>query len=313
MKQVVRERRERGKYRSFQDFCDRLIGCDLNKRTLESLIKAGAFDGMEANRHQLMIMHSLVLDAANASRRKNVEGQLDLFGMGNEEIQDTRIALPPVEEYPRKELLSMEKEATGLYLSGHPMDEYRGLAAQSRAAKIGAVVDDLTDTSITDPRFRDGMNVRLAAVVSTVRLRTTRNGGTMAYVQVEDESGDLELVVFPRTLQESGELIKEDAAVLIDGKIDAREDEAPKVVADRIRPLDEQTVAELSRASGGAAENYPLIRDVLMEFPGDVPVQFHPLDTGKKLLAPRNLWVSGSESVIFRLQGLMGVENIVLR
>ena len=347
MKQVVRERKAHGKYRSFQDFCDRLIGCDLNKRTLESLIKAGAFDTMGANRHQLILMHSLVLDAAAASRRKNVEGQLDLFGMGNEEIQDTRIALPPVEEYPRKEFLAMEKEATGLYLSGHPMDEYHDLALRSQAAKIGDVVEDITGDSVETPRFRDGMNVRLAAVVSAVRLRTTRNGGTMAYVQVEDESGDLELVVFPRTLQESGELMREDTAILIDGKIDAREEEAPKVVANRVRPLDEQSVADLeqsrNRSQGGGrrgrqearqdikqaakassnrlylrlismeSEDFANAKKILQRNPGSVPVQFHPVDSGRKLLAPRALWVKKDEGVLEQLRTLLGSENVVLR
>ena len=133
MKQVVQERAQGGKFQSFQDFCDRMGSYDLNRRALESLIKAGAFDSMGANRHQLLQIHVRVLDAASASRRRNLEGQLDLFGMGNEEVRDARIALPNVPEFSRRERLAMEKETTGLYLSGHPMDEYRELAAQSQA------------------------------------------------------------------------------------------------------------------------------------------------------------------------------------
>ena len=143
MKQLVQERTQGGAYRSFQDFCDRLSSYDLNRRALESLIKAGAFDSLGANRRQLLMVASRVLEASSASRRRNVEGQLDLFGMGNEEIQDARIALPDVEEFSRRELLAMEKEITGLYLSGHPMDEYRELAMQSQAAKIHTLIEDL--------------------------------------------------------------------------------------------------------------------------------------------------------------------------
>ena len=150
---------------------------DLNRRALESLIKAGAFDSMGANRHQLLQIHVRVLDAASASRRRNLEGQLDLFGMGNEEVRDARIALPNVPEFSRRERLAMEKETTGLYLSGHPMDEYRELAAQSQAATIRRLVDDLTGESVEAPVFHDGMSIRLAAVVTAVRLKTTRNGG----------------------------------------------------------------------------------------------------------------------------------------
>lgn len=339
MKQVVQERTRGGRYRSFQDFCDRLSGNDLNRRALESLIKAGAFDSMGANRRQLLQIHSRVLDAASASRRRNLEGQLDLFGMGNEQIQDAQIELPNVQDFPRAERLAMEKETTGLYLSGHPMDEYHELAVQSQAAQIRALVDDLTEESIQNPVYRDGMSVRLAAVVTSVRLKTTRNGGMMAYVQVEDETGGLELVVFPRTLQQFGALLKEDQAVLLDGRIDAREDEAPKVIADTVRPLDAETVASLSAQSsnrrgpvvdtrqaaraagqrlylkldsmeGGLFEQ---VKDVLVQNRGEIPVQFYPQDTKKKLLAPRGLWISRSMEALEKIRCILGAENVIMK
>ncbi len=337
MKQLVQERERGGKYRSFQDFCDRLGSYDLNRRALESLIKAGAFDSMGANRRQLLMVYPRVLDAANASRRRNLEGQLDLFGMGNGEIRDAHIALPNVQEFPRRERLAMEKEVTGLYLSGHPMDEYRSLAAQSQAAKIRALIDDLTGENVENPVYRDGMKVRLAAVVTTVRLKTTRNGGMMAYVQAEDESGGLELVVFPRTLQEFSGLLKEDSAVLLDGRIDAREEEAPKVITDMVRPLTEETVASLTRQPQRRApdsikqaakdangqlhlklasmegEEFDRIKDVLSQNRGDIPVRFYPQDSKKKFLAPRGLWVSRNAAALEALRAILGAENVVLR
>ena len=341
MKQLVQERTQGGAYRSFQDFCDRLSSYDLNRRALESLIKAGAFDSLGANRRQLLMVASRVLEASSASRRRNVEGQLDLFGMGNEEIQDARIALPDVEEFSRRELLAMEKEITGLYLSGHPMDEYRELAMQSQAAKIHTLIEDLSGESGGTPVYRDGMSVRLAAVVTSVRLKTTRNGGMMAYVQIEDESGALELVVFPRTLQEHGALLQEDTAILLDGRIDARDDEAPKVLADVVRPLDADTIAALVRQTGQretssgagkrkqaarqAAERLHLkvpsmggsefeqVKGILLENRGEIPVQFYPQDTGKRLLAPRGLWVSQSIDAVEKIRAVLGSENVVLR
>ena len=340
MKQVVQERARGGRYQSFQDFCDRMSGYDLNRRALESLIKAGAFDSMGANRRQLLQIHTRVLDAASASRRRNLEGQLDLFGMGNDEVRDARIELPDVQEFSRRERLAMEKEVTGLYLSGHPMDEYHGLAVQSQAAQIRALVDDLTDESVQNPVYRDGMNVRLAAVITAVRLKTTRNGGMMAYVQAEDETGGLELVVFPRTLQQFSALLKEDSAVLIDGKIDAREDEAPKVITDQVRPLDEDTVAalagkprpnrsgpaldarqaarsagvrlhiKLDSMEGGAFEQ---VKEILLQNRGEIPVQFYPQDTKKKLLAPRGLWVARNLNTVEKIRCILGAENVIMK
>ncbi len=338
MKQVVQERAQGGKFQSFQDFCDRMGSYDLNRRALESLIKAGAFDSMGANRHQLLQIHVRVLDAASASRRRNLEGQLDLFGMGNEEVRDARIALPNVPEFSRRERLAMEKETTGLYLSGHPMDEYRELAAQSQAATIRRLVDDLTGESVEAPVFRDGMSVRLAAVVTAVRLKTTRNGGMMAYVQVEDESGGLEIVVFPRTLQQCSALLKEDSALLLDGRIDAREDEAPKVIADVVRPLDEMTVAGLTgrvtpqksviddrqaaRSAPGRlhlklpsmeGSAFGKVKEVLLQYRGEIPVQFYPQDSGKRLLAPRGLWVARDMEAIEKIRAILGDENVIMR
>ncbi len=335
MKQVVQERGRGGRYRSFQDFCDRLSSYDLNRRALESLIKAGAFDSMGANRRQLLMVYTRVLDAASASRRRNVEGQLDLFGMGNEEIRDARVELPPVEEFPRRERLAMEKETTGLYLSGHPMDEYRALAVQSQAAKIRAVIEDLTGENVENPVYRDGMKVRLAAVVTSVRLKTTRNGGMMAYVQVEDESGGLELVVFPRTLQEFSSLLREDSAVLLDGRIDAREEEAPKVITDMVRALDAETVAALHRQRGGPEKArqearaaggrlhlkldsmegsaFEQVKAVLLRHHGEIPVQFYPQDSKKKLLAPRGLWIARNMEAVEKIRCILGADNVIMK
>ena len=128
MKQLVEEREKNGKFTSFQDFCERMYDRELNRRALESLIKAGAFDSMGCRRSQLLRVCGSVVDAIAQNRKKNIEGQMDLFGMGNDAVRDTQIALPDIPEVSKRELLSMEKETTGLYLSGHPMDEYRDLA-----------------------------------------------------------------------------------------------------------------------------------------------------------------------------------------
>ena len=259
MKQLVEEREAGGLFASFQDFCERMYDRELNRRALESLIKAGSFDSMGYRRSQLLKICGPVVDAIAQSRRKNIEGQIDLFGMGNEAVQDTQIALPDIPELSKRELLSMEKETTGLYLSGHPMDEYRELARQADAASIRKIIDDLSGES-EKPAYRDGMNVRLACVITGVRLKSTKNGSMMAYVTVEDESASIVLVVFPRALQQCGAYLTEDSAVLLTGRIDAREDEAPKVLLNEAQPLTESAVNSTLSDSTPASRCIPTSR-----------------------------------------------------
>ncbi|MGE4548905.1 MAG: DNA polymerase III subunit alpha [Intestinibacillus sp.] len=337
MRQLVNEREENGRFQSFQDFCERMYDRDLNRRALESLIKAGAFDSMGCRRSQLLMIYDRVLDAVAQNRKKNIEGQLDLFGMGNDAVQDVQVALPDVPELSRRERLSMEKETTGLYLSGHPMDEYRALAQKANTARIHDIVDDLAGENAA-PQYKDGMTVRLACVVTAVRLKSTKNGSMMAYVTVEDESGGIELVVFPRTLQQSGAYLKEDSAVLLTGRIDAREDEAPKIVASEAVPLTEEYVgaqAEPDRTSRPALEPQQAqqraaetlfiqvpameceaterVKAVLAEYHGILPVVLVPKGTKKRMLAPRSLWVRRDLLLLEKLRFIMGENNVIIK
>ena len=232
---------------------------------------------------------------------------MDLFGMGNDEVRDTQIAMPNIPEVPKRELLAMEKETTGLYLSGHPMDEYRSLTQKAQAASVKQIIDDLTGES-SRPVYKDGMTVRLACVITAVRLKSTRNGSMMAYVTAEDDTAAIELVVFPRSLQQCGAYLTEDSAVLLTGKIDAREDEAPKVLLNEAQPLTESAVESLQQPKKGTqksvytdaqaaklapqklflrisslqSDEWTQIKEVLRTQPGDTPVYLYPMDTKKK-------------------------------
>ena len=337
MKQLVEEREAGGLFTSFQDFCERMYDRELNRRALESLIKAGAFDSMGYRRSQLIKIVNAVVDAIAQSRRKNIEGQMDLFGMGNDAVQDTRIALPDIPEVSKRELLSMEKETTGLYLSGHPMDEYRELAQKASAASIRRIIDDLSGENAS-PAYKDGMTVRLACVITAVRLKSTKNGSMMAYVTVEDESASIELVVFPRSLQQCGAYLTEDSAVLLTGRIDAREDEAPKVLLNEAQPLTEaavgsmlakenpgqsvysdQQAAKLApqklylRITSMKSDEWPHIKAVLLSQPGDTPVYLYPMDTKKKTLAKRAYWCQPDVPLLEKLRFLLGEEDVIIQ
>ena len=337
MKQLVDEREKNGIFTSFQDFCERMYDRELNRRALECLIKAGAFDSMGCRRSQLLRVAGPVVDAIAQNRKKNIEGQMDLFGMGNDAVQDTQIALPDIPEVSKRELLAMEKETTGLYLSGHPMDEYRELAARAKAAPVRRIIDDLSGES-AQPVYRDGMTVRLACVVTAVKLKSTKNGSMMAYVTVEDDTAAIELVVFPKALQQCGAYLTADSAVLLTGRIDAREEEAPKVLLNEAQPLNEGAVNALTTAEKPAASvfsdaeaakraphklyirldslkgvKWPGIRAVLSTCPGDTPVYLYPLDTKKTTLVSRRLWCRPDENILQKLRFLLSEDDVIIK
>nr|WP_297174015.1 DNA polymerase III subunit alpha [uncultured Agathobaculum sp.] len=337
MKQLVDEREAGGPFASFQDFCERMYDRELSRRALESLIKAGSFDSMGYRRSQLLKIVNTVIDAIAQSRKKNIEGQIDLFGMGNDAVQDTQIALPDISEVSKRELLAMEKETTGLYLSGHPMDEYRALAKKASTASIRQIIDDLSGES-AQPIYKDGMTVRLACVITSVRLKSTKNGSMMAYVTVEDESASIELVVFSRTLQQCGAYLTEDSAVLLTGRIDAREDEAPKVLLNEAQPLTDSVVdsmlakenpgqsvytdqqaAKLSpqklflRLESMQSDEWPQVKAVLLGQPGNTPVYLYPLDTKKTMLAKRAYWCQPDVPLLENLRFLLGEDSVIIQ
>ena len=337
MRQLVEERQANGPYTSLMDFCERLYDKDLNRRALESMIQAGAFDSMGFHRSQMLAVYERVVDAVANERRKNVEGQLDLFGMGVENVQDEEIAMPNLPEMGKKELLALEKQTTGLYLSGHPMDAYESLAKRANAAKIRAIADDLMPDA-EQPKYKDGMYVNLACVVSAVKLKSTKSGSMMAYATVEDMTGMMELVVFPNALQQFGMYLKEDEAVLINGRIDAREDEAPKLIVQSAAPLSEESVSTLESkelakkptltgqqalAKAGqrlylrlpelSGEQFEQVKRFLTKQPGEIPVVLCLTSGGKPRLAPRSLWCAGNLQLMQNLRFLLGNENVILK
>lgn len=236
-----------------------------------------------------------------------------------------------------RELLAMEKETTGLYLSGHPMDEYRDLARRADAASIRKIIDDLAGET-EQPTYKDGMTVHLACVITAVRLKSTKNGSMMAYVTVEDDSAAIELVVFPRSLQQCGAYLTEDSAVLLTGKIDAREDEAPKILLNEAQPLTEAAVNSMQsreqpqksvytdaqaaklapqklylRITSMQSDEWPQIKEILQTQPGDTPVYLYPTDTKKKSLAARRFWCRPDVPLLEKLRFLLGENDVIIQ
>ncbi len=239
MNGMLKERTEKGPFTDFMDFCDRMYDQELNRRVLESLIKSGAFDSMGCRRSQLMQVYGQVLDGIAESRRRNVEGQLDLFGMGAQQEQSAAqpaLVLPDIPEYSAAELMTMEKETTGLYLTGHPMDQYRELVRRRGAVPIGSIMTDFAREE-GPQEYRDGQRVTVAGIVAAYKTRTTRNNTLMAYVDLEDDTGGMELLCFSRVMDESGGYIRDNSALLVEGRISVRDEKEPQIMVDSIRPL----------------------------------------------------------------------------
>ena len=234
---LVAERRENGPFKSFEDFCRRINGKDLNRRAVENLIRAGAFDSMGYKRRALLDIAGAVLDSINQSLRDNIAGQMGLFGDAElEGYAPAAIPIPQVEEFSPMELMAMEKETTGLYLSGHPMDGYRDAVRRIGAVPLGAVMADFAAED-GPRRFADNQNITVAGVVAAAKTRTTRSNTLMSYIQLEDDTGSMELMAFQKALDKGGIYVKENAAIIVKGRISARDEKEPQLMVDSIRPI----------------------------------------------------------------------------
>ncbi|NLB29566.1 MAG: DNA polymerase III subunit alpha, partial [Clostridiales bacterium] len=243
---LIEEREKNGRFTGFEELVRRLHGSDINKRALESLIKCGALDSFGLRRSQLMAMLEPVLHDISDTMRRNVHGQIDLFGVGSDDSPAavSSIAVPNLDEYSHAELIAMEHEVTGLYLSGHPTQEYRSKARAVGAVTIGGILADFMREEGGET-YHDGQEVQLLGVITLVRTKMTKNNSQMAYVTIDDGTGAMELLVFARTLEQCAGYLSQNAVVMVRGKLSSRDDKPPQLLADLIRPVsDIDTVEE---------------------------------------------------------------------
>ena len=319
---LMQERRENGPFTGFEEFCRRMSGKELNRRAVESLIKAGAFDSLGFRRKALMQMTDDVFECIATDGRRNIEGQLDLFGLGDGDGEDqgsASVPVPDVEEYTSRELMAMEREITGLYLTGHPMDDYREAARRAGAVSIGAILSDFASEDGPE-QFRDDQRVIIAGIVASYRTRTTKTGRLMCYIQFEDDTGAMELMAFQKVLDESGGYISENAALLVRGRISVRDEKEPQLMVDSVRPLSD--LHELGTDAPPKAErklwlklptaDAKLLRriELLCEmFPGRERMIIFIADTKRRFGAECLI----RDSLVRELRELLGEENVVVK
>ena len=317
IKTVMEERVKGGTFKTFDEFCERMYGTEINKRSLESLIKAGAFDSMGYKRSQLLRVAGGLIDNIAGARRRNMEGQIDLFG--NTSVAETpTLELPNIPEFSSYELMCMEKEVTGLYLSGHPMDDYVDAARIAGAVAIGRIMEDFSKEE-GNTVFRDDQVITISGIIQSYKTKTTKNNTLMAYIGLEDSTGSMELLVFQRVLNECGGYIKTNSPVLITGRISARDDKAPQLLCDNIRPLTAgeavakpnklQTSKLYLKLPNEQCREFNKIKSVLSMFPGKTPVVLYIEDSKKKIGTECLL----GDALITELKTLLGSENVVIK
>lgn len=276
---IISDRSLNGDFRSLQDFCERIGGRELNKKALEYLIKAGAFDGLGLNRRQMLENYEMLMDAAGSGSRGVIEGQLGLFGSADTEGMNMRIPFKP--EFDNRKLLAMEKEAAGIYLSGDPLSEYAYLAELLRADRI---------SEISEGSPKDGDSVSLMCILQDMKVHITKKGGKMSFITVSDGSGELEAVVFPDLYELNAAKLREDSILFLNGKISLK-DESVTVICGSIFAESElsRMVENMKLCVKADSSAVPLaeMTEVCSRYQGETEVCFFLADA-KKIVRPRN-------------------------
>ena len=232
---LVREREENGQYRSLKDFMER-NSPQMNKRAVENFIKAGALDCLDGNRRQKMLVYQKISDNISQEKKNSLAGQMSLFDLVSEEDKkEFEIRMPDVEEFGKEELLGYEKEVLGIYLSGHPLENYREMMEKTISAKTS---DFQQDEETNLPKVMDGQKVIIGGMITDKTIKYTKNNKVMAFLTVEDLVGTVEVVVFPRDYEKSQQFLNEEGRVFIQGRVSAEDDRASKLILEKIRPFD---------------------------------------------------------------------------
>ena len=234
---IIEERKERGVFTTLNDFITRMSGKDVNKRSIENFIKAGALDCLEGTRKQLLMVYSSVLDSVNQEKKNSMAGQMTLFDLAPEEDKaDFELKLPDVGEYPKEELLAFEKEVLGVYISGHPLEAYE----EKWRKNISAVTSDfMLDEETGATKIHDGEKVVIGGMVTAKTIKYTKTNQVMAFFTIEDLVGTVEVIIFPRDYEKYHTYLEEDAKIFVTGRANVEEEKNGKVICEKIIGFDD--------------------------------------------------------------------------
>lgn len=339
VRELIDERSKGGPFKSFYDFCERIGERDFNKRCVESLIKCGAFDSFGVYRSSMMAVYEKLIDSAQQNKRNRVEGQLSLFEMpGQMQAVKPEENYPDLKEFSRKMLLSMEKEMLGLYISGHPLDEFKDELMEQitiDSTDISSFGTEGENGSSGAVGLIDGMLVTVGGIITEVKTKTTRSNNLMAFITLEDLYGSMEIIVFPTVLKKYRSLLSGENAVIIEGHISIKEEELPKIICENVRMLKKKDAPDMGGNNGGngapsEAEWYKILYiksdipqdsdvmkstiSLLKYFNGKIPVVFcHTDSTGNITRSNlREYHVEWCETLERELMERFGEDNVKL-
>ncbi len=309
---VVEEREERGPFLNLQDFVNRITDKDVNKRAVESFIKAGALDGLGGTRKQFMSVFSQVMDRTQKDRKNNMAGQLSLFDIVEEEEKEgLALKLPDVGEYPKEMKLAFEKEVLGIYVSGHPLEEYE---AAWRKKISNTTADFAYDEETQGVRVKDGAKAVIGGLIAGKTIKYTKDNKIMAFLTIEDLVGTVEVIVFPKTYEQSASFLTEDAKVFVQGRVSVEEDKDGKLICEKIVPFTElkkKVWIKFPDMEAYKAAEAGLM-DTLRESEGKDGIVIYIENPKAKKELPPNQNVEADEDLVKRLQEQFGRENVTV-
>lgn len=315
---IVEARNSKGKFESITDFINKIDLSAINKRAVESLIKAGALDDFKIFRSKLLAVHEKLMDSMASERKRNIDGQISLFGLTeDEDFKAPEVMYPNIKEFAKNNLLAMEKEMTGLYLSGHPLDEYAKSLKVMTSTTIQKIYDckEAHNEGIDHEEYsiHDEDKVVVGGIITEVTQKVTRNNQIMAFIKIEDLSATIEVIVFPKTLDRVRNLITADAFVIIKGRVSMKEDEAVKIICETMEPLEKVDSSKVYVRVDNldmARATKPKLMEICNEYAGNTPLYVFTANDRKNYRMPRNMWVNLSSDIFLELEKVFGEGNV---
>lgn len=319
---MVLERQKNGKFISMTDFCERVTLRDLNKKGIENLIKSGAFDSLSGSRQQYMLSYKQISEGINKAKQKNIEGQINLFDMGNTEEKISHMdTLPNVDEYDSRTKLNMEKEVLGIYLSGHPLLEYQAqLSKYVNASSLDFIINTADDVETAkEIALTDNQEVTIGGIIADKSIKYTRSNKAMAFIKIEDLCGSLDVILFTDVYEKYNDILIKDAIVCIKGRASVPEDGNAKLIASKVLDYDSlikknnKTMLWLKLSLNMPANILDLISAILSKYKGNTEIIIYSEKDKKKFKAPQSLFVTISDELIKELKNLLGEECVIVK
>ena len=306
------ERKVRGSYTNLEDFITRNVEGELNKRVIENLIKAGAFDTLGGTRKQFMSIYIQILDRINSDKKNNMAGQMSLFDIvSDEQKEEFDIKLPDVGEYSKEMMLAFEKEVLGIYVSGHPLEEYEGLW---RKYIKNTTTDFMLDDETQAMRATDGMKTTIGGLITEKKIKYTKNEQVMAFLNLEDLVGNVEVVVFPKTYSKFGSLLMEDKKVFLTGRVSGEDERDGKLICEDVLAFED--VPRQLWLQFATKEEYETsmqdMMDIMASSEGKDVVIIYIKEPRMKKQLPANQNVKADVSLLSALTERFGAENVKL-